>query len=563
VDQGADVKPDILKDLLKVDVPDIRKSVDRARDALKTLSLVAGPADEEKILEAQDVCERAIDWIALVEGRCKAEQLHLDIKQEPREVDFVPFRPGTGVSIYEFFHKFETWSRGRMSLDQKANLLYNRHLDSAITDGNKELEDDKEDYQMMKALLIEKWGLPEIVCDQYLESIRRLTVPTDPKDKAALLAYTKSAYSSLMTLTKLEIDRGQVVPGLQDYYLSNQFLKKVHRTLPEKLGAKFLYQLQDNGESYHLMKGKVYMDRIIKLLRCSYKSLEIELEETPKPASATKVKPAKQISVNMAAVSNGYTSSSSSDGQGGPSTLSRQKKKRKSQTSGSTKSSQLTVGMVAAAAANTNQSVSSTSQPQPASAQSSSGPQASGAAPKPAKKTYQFAPNARPAPMTYAPKPRGPRWACPVNGHTGHTIDKCKDFWGAASCTDRRKMMTGSGCFTCLGRDQGCGNGVCAIINEVPGDTICLECAKSTKSSRVPPSIVCCGLQFHRKPMVNEVMEAMENWIPGFQASSLGIPISINWLQINHSIISKRTVDWSIETNEEYLVYNTQTGTTR
>ncbi len=104
--------------------------------------------------------------------------------------------------------------------------------------------------------------------------------------------------------------------------------------------------------------------------------------------------------------------------------------------------------------------------------------------------------------------------------------------------------MTGSGCFTCLGRDQGCGNGICAIINEVPGDTICLECAKSTKTGRVPPSIVCCGLQFHRKPMVNEVMVAMENWIPGFQASSLGIPISINWLQINHSIISRRTVDW-------------------
>jgi hypothetical protein len=72
VDQGADVKPDILKDLLKVDVPDIRNSVDRARDTLKTLTLVAGPADEDKILEAQDVCERAIDWIALVEGRCKA-----------------------------------------------------------------------------------------------------------------------------------------------------------------------------------------------------------------------------------------------------------------------------------------------------------------------------------------------------------------------------------------------------------------------------------------------------------------------------------------------------------
>jgi hypothetical protein len=91
--------------------------------------------------------------------------------------------------------------------------------------------------------------------------------------------------------------------------------------------------------------------------------------------------------------------------------------------------------------------------------------------------------------MTFAPKPRGPRWACPVNGHTGHKIDQCRDFWGAASCTDRRKMMIGSGCFTCLGCDQGCANGVCAILNEVPADAIYVECAKS-KSGRVPPSVL-------------------------------------------------------------------------
>ncbi len=149
------MQPDVLKDLLKVNVPDVRKSVDRARDALETLTLVASIDDEEKILEAQDVCERAIDWITLVEGRCKAAQLHLDVKQQPREVNFIPFKPWTGVSIYEFFHKFEAWARGRMPLDQKANVLYNRHLDPSVTDGNKELEDAKEDYQTMKAILIE------------------------------------------------------------------------------------------------------------------------------------------------------------------------------------------------------------------------------------------------------------------------------------------------------------------------------------------------------------------------------------------------------------------------
>jgi hypothetical protein len=50
-------------------------------------------------------------------------------------VDFVPFRPG--ISIYEFFQRFEDWSRGQMSQDQKANVLYNRHLDFSVTDSTR------------------------------------------------------------------------------------------------------------------------------------------------------------------------------------------------------------------------------------------------------------------------------------------------------------------------------------------------------------------------------------------------------------------------------------------
>jgi hypothetical protein len=77
------------------------------------------------------------------------------------------------------------------------------------------------------------------------------------------------------------------VPGLEEYYLSNQFLKRVHRVLPEELGSQFLMKLQENGESYYLMKGRQYMDRMISLLRCCYKSLEIALEDYPPPAECT------------------------------------------------------------------------------------------------------------------------------------------------------------------------------------------------------------------------------------------------------------------------------------
>ncbi len=86
------------------------------------------------------------------------------------------------------------------------------------------------------------------------------------------------------------------MPGLEDYYLSNQFLKKVHRVLPEELGSQFLMKLQENGESYYLMKGRQYMDRMISLLRCCYKSLEIALEDySPQQSTlaTTTAKPAQ------------------------------------------------------------------------------------------------------------------------------------------------------------------------------------------------------------------------------------------------------------------------------
>ena len=325
----SNVQPDILKDLMKVDVPDVRNSVDRARDAMKTLSLVADVSDGTKILEAQEACEKALNWITAVETRCKSEQLHLDVKMHAKKVDFAPFRPGSGVSIYEFFGKFEAWSRGRMSKDQRANILYSRHLDASVVDRNTELEAMKEDYEAMKRALIEKWGAPDLVCEQYLENITKLDIPSDPKDDADLLAYTKNAYSNLMILTKLESERGQKVPGLENCYVSNSFLRKLNQALPKDLASKFLFQIQENGESYFQMKGRVYFDRILALLRCSYKSLEIIVEEAANLNTVLETETPQQNSIHSMYV-DGYTSSSSSDETDGPVVRSKHKDRKKS-----------------------------------------------------------------------------------------------------------------------------------------------------------------------------------------------------------------------------------------
>ncbi len=148
-----------------------------------------------------------------------------------------------------------------------------------------------------------------------------------------------------------------------------------------------------------------------------------------------------------------------------------------------------------------------------------------------------------------------------MKGHSGHTIAQCQDFWGAENCIERRKLMAGTGCYTCLGRDQGCGAGACAIVKEVPKDTICQECAGYTNRTGTPPNILCCGLTFHKKPVVKDAMEIMERWIPDFKASALGVQVGVNWLQVNHSLVSNR--DWKDDTTGKSLVYNTQTGKTR
>jgi hypothetical protein len=101
------------------------------------------------------------------------------------------------------------------------------------------------------------------------------------------------------------------------------------------------------------------------------------------------------------------------------------------------------------------------------------------------------------------------------------------DFWGAADCVSRRRLLSQAGCVTCLGRDQGCRNGVCAITIEVPGDTVCPDCMSIAGVTTTPPSWMCCDEIGHRKPVTEDLIEVMEAWIPGLRTAELGVTINV------------------------------------
>ncbi len=134
------------------------------------------------------------------------------------------------------------------------------------------------------------------------------------------------------------------------------------------------------------------MDRIITLLRCSYKSLEITLEETPKLAPTLNFKPANQISANVAMAATGYISSSSSDGQAAQTRKKKKKMLKAPHASGLTSSAAAT----------------------PVVTVSSSGCEEGEDGQQPTLPTSQFC--------------RGPQWACPVRGHKDHDLANCQEL---------------------------------------------------------------------------------------------------------------------------------------
>jgi hypothetical protein len=149
VSENSEIKSDELNVLLKLVAPDIEKIAHRLLEAIKAYAYLEG-ASSELITAAQTRCEEAFDWISAVADRCGKEQLHLSAEQPSRKADFEPFCDGSSISIYEFFGKFEAWSRGVLTPASMAHVLYTQYLDPSVVNENKELEVNRESYVQLK-----------------------------------------------------------------------------------------------------------------------------------------------------------------------------------------------------------------------------------------------------------------------------------------------------------------------------------------------------------------------------------------------------------------------------
>jgi hypothetical protein len=59
--------------------------------------------------------QTALQWASKVQRGFREDQIYLEVNMPTRVIDFFAFKPGSDVSVYESFKKFELWDRGYLS----------------------------------------------------------------------------------------------------------------------------------------------------------------------------------------------------------------------------------------------------------------------------------------------------------------------------------------------------------------------------------------------------------------------------------------------------------------
>ena len=513
---GSDAGNAQVRDCYDVNRPHVAKAIENLRVALSTY-MIAERYDRDLARDAQEKCEEASLWLTELTFRHRQLQLHLDKNVLHNEITFSAYSPNGEVSIYEFFVRFESWAEGYLSEEAKADQLYHKYLHPDIIQSYDELTPLKEDFRGMKKWLIKKFGSVIPMANGQLKAIQRLGVPKD-SDKPGMIQYLRSIHRIISNLQGLEVSKGVPVPKLAAYLGSNIFLTSLLAILPEKIRTEFNKKLVRTGvEDTDDIEGEDYLEIILRIIRMSFKELELDVKTGPATASeppSTKEDPPSLSQPtggggtgafvanfgfqNMAANSgpplsganttplgNGRNRALGQNG-GGNQQQSHVNRSYQQQNSSSSGNQQQNCGNGGHQQQNCNYSNGNQRQNQQ----------------------------------------QWDRWSCPIRSHRDHNIMNCTEFWQLTP-KKRRFLCKNAGCYTCFDRDKNCVP-VCARYGKVPPELVCPECASAAAPGASAPSILFCSNNQHTKRSQQELVESLEAWIPGLDINTLGVDLRVN-----------------------------------
>ena len=185
--------------------------------------------------------------------------------------------------------RYKEWSKGFISLEASAHLLFTKYLLKSLTEGYEELRTRKGSYIAMKHWLIDQYGMIKGVCDSTLKVVKALKPPKSEDDLLCHSQYLRKVHRAISMLYAIEINKGLRVPGLQEHMESNTFLMQLSEVLPKAVQQKWSKFLSKSGITTWRVEGKIYLDKVLDILREAYIAKEIHAR-IPGNEKSTKLK---------------------------------------------------------------------------------------------------------------------------------------------------------------------------------------------------------------------------------------------------------------------------------
>lgn len=266
---SSSITDDVIMDLYTNVASDVLRLAKECDD--KCLSYAKLPNASDSLIEsAGETSACGYSWVSQVKKLYRDRQLHLNSstnKAFTGTLNLKKFSGDSNETIYEFFKKFDQFTKSNFTLEQKAMLLYSSYLDDKI---KQELVLYSTDFQAMKQWLIKKYGKIKSIVDGKLLLLKERAHPGPGASSSKVADYCRFAHSILAGIQSLPQTSDIPIEDLSLYTYTHDSLTKICQHLPSDIVENYLHKLRKNDLDPDFFQGKKAFDLLMELLLIEY-----------------------------------------------------------------------------------------------------------------------------------------------------------------------------------------------------------------------------------------------------------------------------------------------------
>ena len=456
---SSSLSDDIIVDLYTNVVRDVERLAKECDDKLISYAKLTDHC-EEKITSVEQATETAFKWVSDVKNIYRSRQLHLQSsanKAFTGSLNIKKFSAQSSDTVFEFFKKFEQFTRASYTLDQKAMLLYASYLDDKL---KQELVPLSGSYNDMKEWLIKRFGRVKGIVDSKIESIKSKKMPSESANPTQQADYLRHVYSVLASIQGLPASSSIDPTNLAMYAYSHETLCQILKHLPQIMVNTFLKKIVKRDMDREFFQGEEAFKIAMELVKTEFSNMvtAAKLTSNSNKESSSKEKPRRRSSGSL---------------------------DTRTKIHNVVNSPQSTCGSVSDSdgqAVHYQSSIKSNSK-------------------KPTKSKW-YNEN-----LTFP---------CPLSKHN-HELGTCEDFFKLTPW-NRRKAGFRKMCYCCMKPFDKCG-APCKNQTKVPVRMVCQECVINTEEKKTPSNVLLCGLKEHSKLESSDLIKECAGYLKDFNSA--------------------------------------------